>query len=107
LFPFISTVNNYTGAVTDLSNQGFGLEAGILTGAWDLIPNKLNVKLGAAFASTAVHPEPLADLPRGRIIGTELNAEIRYTLRYLMTVGLHGGVMFKGDFYEDQPRVTE
>lgn len=39
-------------------------------------------------------------------MGTELNAEIRYTLRYLMTFGLHGGVLFKGDFYDNQPRVA-
>ena len=33
LFPFTSTANNYTGAVTDISNQGYGLRAGIATGA--------------------------------------------------------------------------
>ena len=27
LFPFTSTANNYTGAVTDISNQGYGLRA--------------------------------------------------------------------------------
>ncbi len=102
LFPFTSTVSNYVGAAVDISNFGFGLQMGVLTGAWDLIPNKLNLKLGAAFAATSVDPagEP------GRIMGTEFNAELRYTLRYLMTVGLHGGVMLKGDYYDGNTRVT-
>jgi hypothetical protein len=26
LFPFTQTVSNYTGAVTDISNQGYGLD---------------------------------------------------------------------------------
>jgi hypothetical protein len=103
LFPFTSTVNNYTGAVSDISNQGYGLAAGILTGAWDIVPNKLNLKLGAAFAAAAVDP-PAAG--RGQTIGTELNAELRWTLRYLMTVGLHTGVMFRGNFYGGNARVT-
>ncbi|PIE18058.1 MAG: hypothetical protein CSA65_06390 [Proteobacteria bacterium] len=101
LFPFTSTVNNYTGAVTDISNQGAGLITVIATGSWDVIPHKLNVKLGAAFALAAADPvdyrdtngDPIAN--RGRFIGAELNAEVKYHLRYLMTLGLHGGVMFK------------
>ena len=45
-------------------------------------------------------------MTRGRVIGTEINAELRYTIRYLMTVGLHGGYMFRGNFYDGNPRVT-
>ncbi|HZH79309.1 MAG TPA: hypothetical protein VEY88_25040 [Archangium sp.] len=107
LFPFTSTVNNYTGAVTDISNQGFGLQTVLATGAYDLIPNKLNLKLGVGHARSGV--TPTANTPgvaRGRVIGTELNAELRYTIRYLMTVGLHGGYMIRGDFYDGNPRVT-
>lgn len=107
LFPFTSTVNNYTGAVTDISNQGFGLQTVIATGAYDLIPNKLNLKLGAGYAQSSVTPpENTPGVARGRVIGTEINAELRYTLRYLMTVGLHGGYMFRGNFYDGNPRVT-
>ncbi len=106
LFPFTSTVSNYTGAVTDISNQGFGLQAGILSAAYDLIPNKLNLKLGGAFAQAgATPPELTAGVLRGRTIGTEINAEIKYHIRYLMTVGLHGGYMFKGDFYNGSESV--
>lgn len=101
LFPFTSTVNNYTGAVTDISNQGYGLRAGVLNASRDLIPNKLNLKLGLGTALSGVSPVALADAPaRGKYIGTEVNAELRYHIRYLMTVGLHGGYMFKGDFYD-------
>lgn len=101
LYPFTSTVNNYTGGITDISNQGNGLVSAILTGAWDVIPHKLNVKLGAAFALASADPmDPEingAKVSRGRFVGAELNAEVRYHLRYLMTIGLHGGVMFKTD----------
>ncbi len=107
LFPFTSTVSNYTGAVTDISNQGYGLQAGIATASYDLIPNKLNLKLGGAFAQSSVTPPELtAGTPRGRVIGTEVNAEVRYHIRYLMTVGLHGGYMFRGNFYEGSEQVT-
>ena len=107
LFPFTSTANNYTGAVADISNQGYGVRAAIATGAMDLIPNKLNLKLGAAMATSDVTPPRWnEEVPRGRFIGTEVNAELRYTIRYLMTVGLHTGYMFKGDFYDGATQVT-
>ena len=75
-FPFTSTANNYSGAVTDISNQGYGLRAAIATGAMDLIPNKLNLKLGGALASSDASPARWAeDARRGRFVGAELNAE--------------------------------
>jgi hypothetical protein len=107
LFPFTSTANNYTGAVSDISNQGYGLRAAIASGAMDLIPNKLNLKLGAALASSdASPPRWTEDVRRGRFIGAEVNAELKYHIRYLMTVGLHTGYMFKGSFYDGAERVT-
>ncbi|HEX8706180.1 MAG TPA: hypothetical protein VF815_45520 [Myxococcaceae bacterium] len=108
LFPFTSAANNYTGAVADISNQGYGVRAAIATGAMDLIANKLNLKLGAALATSDVTPPRWDEnVPRGRFIGTEVNAELKYTIRYLMTLGLHTGYMFKGDFYDGAPRVTK
>jgi len=104
LFPFTSTVSNYTGAVTDISNQGFGLETAILTGAKDLVPDVLNLKLGVAAARSAVDPPAGAfNLKRGRTLGAELNAELKWNIRYLMTVGLHGGYLALGDFYDAVP----
>lgn len=110
LFPFTSTVGNYSGAVTDLSNQGSGLLALLGTYARDLVPNKLNVKLGAGHARAWATPAPYAGSTRarGKVIGTEVNAEVRYTFRYLMTVGLHGGYLVRGDWFDGETsRVTE
>jgi hypothetical protein len=115
LFPFTNTVGNYTGAVTDISNQGFGLGAGILTAAWDLIPNTLNLKLGTAYAQSAAQPTPVPDpddpsgagIERGKTLGLEVNAELTWHLRYLMTIGLHGGYLMRGDFYENNPRLPD
>lgn len=107
LFPFTQTVSNYTGAVTDISNQGFGLLAGIATVSYDLLPNKLNLKLGAALARSMVAPPPTSlGIDRGSTIGAELNVELRYTIRYLMNVGLHAGWLAVGDFFDGNPQVT-
>lgn len=101
LFPFSQTVSNFTGGVTDLSNQGFGLVSGVLSAAWDIIPYRLNLKLGTAYGQTAVKPTPAGDgTERGKTLGLEINAELTYTIRYLMNVGLHAGYMFTGNFYD-------
>jgi hypothetical protein len=104
LFPFTSTVNNYTGAVTDVSNQGAGLKTLLATAAWDLVPNTLNLKVGLGHAQSVVRPLPLAGstTPRGRILGTEVNAELKYTIRHLMTLGLHAGYLVKGDWFDGE-----
>jgi hypothetical protein len=110
LFPFTSTVVNYTGAVTDLSNQGAGLETIIGAATYDLVPNKLNLKVGAAYGRSAVNPAnyPGSTTRRGRSIGTEFNAEVKYTIRYLMTVGLHAGVLLTGSWFDGETsRITE
>jgi hypothetical protein len=106
LFPFTSTVNNYSGAVSDISNQGFGLRAGMATAAWDIVPNKLNLKVGTGIANAgATPPRWNPDVRRGRFIGTEVNAELRYHIRYLMTAGLHAGYLIRGSFYDGAPTV--
>lgn len=108
LFPFTSTVNNYTGAVTDISNQGYGMTTGIVTASYDIIPNKLNVKVGAATAQANATAQPyVAGGPaRGRLIGVEGNIELKYHFRYLMTAGLHAGYMKRGSFYEGNTQLT-
>ncbi|MCK6571732.1 hypothetical protein L6V77_11640 [Myxococcota bacterium] len=106
LFPFTSTVGNYTGAITDISNQGYGLMAGIASASHDLIANTLNLKLGTAYARTAAQPVPLPDgTERGRSHGVEINAELKYHFRYLMTAGLHVGYLLRGDFYDGNTQV--
>jgi hypothetical protein len=107
LFPFTSTVNNYTGAVTDISNQGYGLTSAILTAAYDLVPHVLNLKLGTAAATANANPAlTVSGVQPGRFMGVEVNAELRWNIRYLMTIGLHGAYMFLGDFYAGNDRVT-
>ena len=103
LMPFTSTVGNYTGAVTDISNQGYGLVAVMASASRDLIPNKLNLKLGAGHARSWAQPVAYsgsAPGSRGKTLGTEVNAELKYTYRFLMTFGLHGGYLLRGDWFD-------
>jgi hypothetical protein len=108
LFPFTSTVNNYTGAVTDISNQGYGVWAAIGSASYDLVPNVLNAKVGVAAAGANATPQPaiFGGPTPGRFLGVEVNAELKWTIRHLMTIGLHGAYMFRGGFYNGNPRVT-
>lgn len=103
LFPFTSTINNYTGAVSDVSNLGLGVSTAIATVAYDLVPNKLNVKVGTAVAAANAAPPGSTN---SRFMGFEVNAEIKYTIRYLMTVGLHGAYMLRGGYYANNPRAS-
>jgi hypothetical protein len=105
LFPFTQTVSNYTGAVVDVSNQGYGLFTGIASASKDLIANKLNLKLGAAYGQSAARPPPTSlGVERGSTLGAEINAELKYNIRYLMTVGLHAGYFFPGAFFNGNPQ---
>jgi len=104
LMPFTSTVGNYTGAVTDISNQGSGLVAGLASVSRDLIPNKLNVKFGAGHGQAWAKPVAFAGSTkaRGKTLGTEVNVEVKYTYRYLMTFGVHAGYLFAGDWFDGE-----
>lgn len=104
LLPFTSTVGNYSGVVTDLSNQGSGLVAGLATYARDLVPNKLNLKVGVGHGRAYADPVPYAGstTARGKTLGTELNAELRYHYRYLMTFGLHAAYLIRGDWFDGE-----
>jgi len=106
LFPFTTTVSNYTGAVTDISNRGLGLGAAIASASWDIVPNKLNAKIGGAYGQSIERGPELNGVVPGRVIGAEVNAELKYQFRYLMTLGLHGGYMFRGNFYDGNDQVT-
>lgn len=107
MFPFTSTVSNYTGAVTDISNRGAGLFTAIATAAHDIVPNKLNLKLGAAYGQSVERQMPIGTVRPGRIVGFEANVELTYTIKYLMNVGLHGGYLFRGSFYDGNSQVTD
>ncbi len=100
LFPDAQVVNRYYSAVHDISNMGMGVSAVFLIIYKDFIPNKLNTKLGFATALSNVKPQNGA-----KLIGSEVNFEVKYNLKVFLTLGLSAGYCKLGDFY-DSPRVT-
>ncbi|MEO1172732.1 MAG: hypothetical protein AAFX94_11895 [Myxococcota bacterium] len=107
LFPFTTTVSNYTGAVTDISNRGLGLLAGIGTAKYDLIDDRLNLKVGVGYARSMARPSRAeGQSSPGFSHGVEVNAELTYTWRYFMTVGAHVGYLAAGSFYDGNDRVS-
>jgi hypothetical protein len=95
LFPHANVVNRFTPLVADISNMGYGLMGGTTNVYRDIIPNKLNVKLGAAMALSSVKPSDA-----GNYMGMELNSAIKYSFGPFMSLELHGANMWLGDFYD-------
>ncbi|MBI5728028.1 MAG: hypothetical protein HY965_09265 [Ignavibacteriales bacterium] len=95
LFPDPQVVSRYYSAVHDISNMGFGVTAGFLNFYKDLIPNKLNAKIGIATALSNTKP-----VDGKNYMGTEINAEIKYNLKVFLTIGLSAGYLQLGDFYK-------
>jgi hypothetical protein len=94
LFPHANVVNRYTPLIADISNMGYGLTGGTANFYRDLIPHKLNAKVGAAMAYSTVAPKDA-----GNNIGTELNAAVKYSFGPFMSLELHGAHMWLGNFY--------
>ncbi|MEL6182710.1 MAG: hypothetical protein AAFS10_27375, partial [Myxococcota bacterium] len=101
LFPHVNVVNRFYGAVTDLSNQGYGVSAAFLNASTDLIRNTLIFKLGGAAATSTVAPEG-----GGNLIGVEGNARLTWQLGPLLALEGHAAYMTPGDFF-DSPDVVE
>jgi hypothetical protein len=95
LFPHANVVNRFTPAVSDISNMGYGLNAFTFNAHHDIIPNKLNVKIGGAQGLSNIIPQN-----GGANLGTELNAAIKYKLGVFMSLELHGANLWLGDFYD-------
>lgn len=95
LFPHANVVNRFTPAVADLSNMGYGLNAFTINAHHDVIPHKLNVKIGAAQGFSNIVPQG-----GGANIGTEINAAIKYKLGVFMSLELHAANLWLGDFYD-------
>ncbi len=95
LFPHGNVVNRFTPAVADISNMGYGLNAFTVNAYHDIIPNKLNVKIGGAQGFSNVIPAN-----GGSNMGTEVNAAIKYRLGVFMSVELHAANLWLGDFYD-------
>lgn len=95
LFPHANVVNRFTPLVADISNMGYGLMGGTANIYRDIIPHKLNVKMGGAMALSSVKPQDA-----GNYMGTELNAAVKYSFGPFMSLELHGANMWLGDFYD-------
>jgi hypothetical protein len=98
LFPHSNVVNRFYSAVSDLSNQGYGVAAGIVNAAYDLVRNVLTLKLGVAAASSNIAPPQ-----GGHFIGVEGNAMLSWRIRVFFYAELHAAYLHLGDFY-DSPK---
>jgi hypothetical protein len=100
LLPHGSVVNRFVAATIDIQNLGYGMQAASLQLHKDLIPHKLKAKVGAGvgYASKTIDG-------MGSQVGTELNFNLRYTLRVFMDLELHAAYLWLGDFY-DSPVVN-
>jgi len=95
LFPHGNVVNRYTPVVADWSNMGYGLLGGVFNASRDIIPHKLKVKAGSAFAMSAAEPSG-----GGKILGTEVNGVLSWSFGPFMNLELHGAYMALGDFFD-------
>jgi len=100
LYPQGNVVNRFVAAISDISNLGYGQIGGTVNLWKSLIPNKLDIKVGAAYARSIYNPEN-----GGNTVGTELNAMISFKPAVFMNLELHGAYMWLGDFF-DSPIVN-
>lgn len=100
LLPHGSVVNRFVAAAVDIQNMGYGMEAASLQVHKDLVPNKLKAKIGAGLGYATNAPSSF-----GSQMGTELNFNLRWTMRVFMDLELHAAYLWLGDFY-DSPEVN-
>ncbi len=100
LLPHGNVVNRFIAATVDIQNLGYGMQAASLQVHKDIVPNKLKAKIGAGtgYASKTIDG-------MGSQIGTELNVNLRWTMKVLMDLELHAAYLWLGDFY-DSPVVN-
>jgi len=94
LFPHSTVVNRLYAAVSDISNTGFGVTAGSLAFNWDIVRNRLLLKVGGAAARSNIQP-----IGGRNFIGAELNGFLSYRIRPLMHIEAHGAYLFLGDYF--------
>jgi hypothetical protein len=95
LFPHANVVNRYTPVISDISNMGYGVTAGVLNFSNDFIPNKINGKIGFAAANSTVKPQN-----GGKFMGWEVNGAIKYNFGPFMSLELHGAYLSLGEFFD-------
>ncbi len=106
VFPHGNVVNRFIGAVSDLSNLGYGVTGGIFNVSNDIIPHKLSARLGTAAAfSNVIPPRGASMLPIDNFIGWETNARLVYQLGVFMSLEFHAAHMWLGNYY-NSPRVN-
>lgn len=97
LLPHGNVVNRFAPAICDLSNVGYGLTAATVNLSHGFIPNRLNAKVGGAFALSNVAPTG-----GGYNMGTEINGAISYNFGPYMSLELHAAYLKLGDFYDSK-----
>lgn len=97
LFPHGNVVNRFVSLVNDPSNLGYGVSGLVLNYYRDLIPNKLNWKIGAAAAVANIAPAN-----GGYLLGTEGNTRLSYTIKTYMQLECHAAYCWLGDFYDSE-----
>lgn len=100
LFPHANVVNRFVAAVTDISNQGYGISGLSVNASRDLVPNKLTAKVGLVSALANARPQG-----GGRQMGLEANGSLVYQLGVFMSIELHAAHLWLGDYY-DSPLVN-
>jgi hypothetical protein len=95
LLPQGTVVNRYVAAVEDIQNIGYGLTAGSLTVARDLVQNKFRVKLGTGIGMATKTPAGMK-----KFIGSEVNLNLRYRPKVFLDLELHAAYLWLGDFFE-------
>jgi hypothetical protein len=100
LMPHGSVVNRFIAATIDIQNLGYGMQTASLQVHKDLIPHKLKAKVGAGMGYASKTIDGM-----GGQIGTELNFNLRWTMRVFMDLELHAAYLWLGDFY-DSPVVN-
>jgi len=94
LMPHSNVVNRFYAAVTDPSNLGFGMMSGNLNASVDVIPNRLEVKMGGAVARSNIRP-----VAGERFIGAELNGRISWRFRPLVALEAHAAYLWLGGYF--------
>ena len=103
-----TVVNRFTGAVIDIQNMGYGLSVASLGASYDIVPNKLRLRLGSGIGFANAAPTYTyiddANVPHtwegGKMMGTELNLNLRWSMKVYLDLELHAAYLALGDFYE-------
>jgi hypothetical protein len=101
LLPHSNVVNRFYSAVSDLSNQGFGLTAGLVNVSYDLVRNVVTGKLGAAVGSSNIAPPG-----GGHFIGVEGNASVVWRIKVFLALELHVAYLHLGNFYDSPQEIA-